>query len=159
MSNRPTIAQAVQMSVTEVSSLPTSILGLLLEDVAEMKAAHKKADDHLFAALSHRFGDRASEARKAKGTDTGTVRFTDDDCVVVADLPKRVTWDGAGLVQVSAQLKDMGEPVSDYIQTKMDVAEKAYSSWPGSLKKLFDPHRTLGVGKASFKIEPKKDSV
>lgn len=155
MSNRPTIAQAVQMSVTEVASLPTSILALLLEDVAEMKAAHKTADDHLFAALSHRFGDRASEARKAKGTDTGTVRFADDDCVVVADLPKRVSWDGVGLISVAEKLKEMGEPVSDYIQTKMDVAEKAYSSWPGSLKKLFDPHRTLSAGKANFKIEMK----
>lgn len=159
MSNRPTIAQAVQMSVTEVASLPTSILALLLEDVAEMKTAHQRADSHLFAALSHRFADRSAEARKAKGTDTGTVRFTDDDCVVIADLPKRVTWDGAGLTQVSAQLQEMGEPVADYIQTKMDVAEKAYVGWPSSLKKMFDPHRTVGVGKASFKIEQKKDAA
>ena len=49
----------------------------------------------------------------------------------------------------------MGEPIAEYIKLKRDVSELAYRGWPSSLKKLFDPHRTLGVGKPTYKMAPK----
>lgn len=158
MSNRVTMAQAMQMPVTEVANLPIGILHLLMEDVAEAKAAAKKADDHLFAALHLRFSAQMHENRKANGTDTGRARLDAEDYVVMSDLPKRVSWDADGLRQVARQLEATGEPVSDYIQVRMDVPEKSYLGWPQSLKKMFDPHRTVGVGKETFKIE-KKDAA
>ena len=129
MNNRPTLAQAVKMPVTEVSSLPIDVLAILLEDVALAKAETKVADDHLFSAMRLRFADAAAEARKAKGIDTGTVRLTDGDFVIVEDLPKKVSYDQDGLRQVEAELATMGEPVTDYISIKRDVSERAFGAW------------------------------
>ena len=159
MSNRVTLEQAAKMSVKEVANLPIDMLALLQEDVAQLKASTKAVDDHLFAAMSLRFSDRAAEVRKAKGTDTGTVRLTDGDFVVVADLPKKITWSQSGLESVEADIIAMNEPVSDYISVKRDVSERAYEGWPSSLKKLFEPHRTVGVGKGGFKVEVKKGAA
>lgn len=152
MSNRVTLEQALEMSIKEVSMLPISQIALLTEDVAELKANAKKADDFIFAALTERFAEAAAQKRKAKRSDTGTVRFDDGEYTVVADLPKRVTYDQSGLSQVENTLTAMGEPISDYIQIKRDVSERAFEGWPNSLKKLFLPYRTVGVGKAGYKL-------
>ena len=159
MSNRVTLAQMVEMPAKAVAELPIEQIALLLEDAAELKSAAKRADDHLFAAMSHRFSQRAADLRQAKGVDTGTVRFTEDDFTIVADLPKKVTWNNDGLADVASKLAEMGEPVGDYIATKRDVSERSFEAWPNSLKKLFNPHRTLGVGKAGFRLERKKEST
>ena len=155
--NRVTLAQSVEMSVREVASLPIDQIAALLEDVAELKASARIADDHLFAAMSLRFSDKAADARKAKGVDTGTVRLNDGEFVVISDLPKKPSWSQAGLREVQTTLAAMGEPIEDYISVKLDVAEKSYTAWPASLRKLFDPHRTVSAGKASFKIEKRKE--
>jgi hypothetical protein len=156
MSNRVTLEQALEMSIKEVSMLPVSQLALLQEDVAELKASTKKADDFIYAALAERFAGKASEQRKAKGQDTGTVRFDDGEYTVVADLPKKVTYDQSGLRQVETQINAMGEPIEDYISIKRDVSERAFEGWPNSLKKMFLPYRTVGVGKAGYKLVKKE---
>ncbi len=157
--NRPSLAQAVQMSVTEVAELPIDILAILHEEASELKSHAKRCDDHLYSAMRLRFADAAATARKASGKDTGTVRLIDGDFVIVADLPKKIGWDQAGLRQVESQLAAMGEPVDDYILVKRDVPERAYEAWPASLKKLFQPYRTVDVGKAGFKLERKKEAA
>jgi hypothetical protein len=157
--NRVTLAQVCDLPLTEIAKLPMEQIALLLEDVAELKASAKAADDQIYSAMKLRFADAAAEARKAKGVDTGTVRLSDGDYVVIADLPKKTSWDQAGLRQVEAQLQAMGEPIEDYISIKRDVSERAFTSWPTSLRKLFEPHRTLDVGKPTFKLERKKEAA
>lgn len=159
MSNRVTLAQAIEMSVSEVSALPIGQIALLLEDVAELKSSAKRADDHMFAAMSLRFGKPADNARKIKGVDTGTIRVTEGEFTIVADLPKKVTWSQSGLRAVEAEIIAMNEPVEDYISVKRDVSERSFEGWPNSLKKMFEPHRTVAVGKAGFKIEAKKEAA
>lgn len=156
MRNRVTLAQATEMPASEVAALPIEQIALLLEDVAELKSHAKRADDHLYNAMRLRFADSAAEARRSKGTDTGTVRINDGDYVIVADLPKKIFWDQTGLGQVESQLAQMGEPPADYISIKRDVSERAYSAWPASLRKMFDPFRTVDVGKPTFKLEARK---
>lgn len=156
MTNRVTLAQATEMPLTEVANLPIEQIALLLEDVAELKSHAKRADDHIYNAMRLRFADGAAEARRAKGTDTGTVRLTDGNYTVIADLPKKILWDQDGLRQVERQLAEMGEPIGDYISIKRDVSERAYGAWPASLRKMFEPFRTVDVGKPTFKLEQRK---
>jgi hypothetical protein len=156
--NRCTLAQALEMSVTEVATLPIDQIVLLVEEVAALKAHAKRADERIFAVLQERFQERANETRKDKGLDTGTVRFQDDEFTVVADLPKLVDWDQDGLAKVEEHLKNMGEPVTDYIKVKRHVLESAFKGWPSSLKKLFEGHRTVSTGKPTYKFE-KRDAV
>lgn len=157
--NAVTLDQALGLSVKELAKFPIDQIQLLLEDVAALKLHAKRVDDHMFAVLTERYSEQASKARAAKGSDTGTVRLQDGEFVIVADLPKKVSWDGDGLAQVASQLTEMGEPIGDYIITKRDVSERAFDGWPTSLKKLFLPYRTVSVGKAGFKIERKKDAA
>ena len=157
MTSHTTLAQLDQMAVGDVASLPIDHLAMLLETIAEEKARVKRLDDHLHNALRTRFADSAAEARRTKGIDTGTVRLTDGDYTVIADLPKKVVYDQAGLALVERELSEMGEPVTDYITIKRDVPERAYGAWPASLKKMFEPYRTVDVGKPTFKLEQRKE--
>jgi hypothetical protein len=152
MSNRVSLAQALNMSVSELAELDAGQLELLLEDVAALKAQAKRADEHIYAALNSKYAHDAAIMRQSKNVDTGTVRVPDGDYVIVADLPKKVEWDQVGLSLVEKELIALGEPVDEYIKMKRDVSETAYKSWPSSLKKLFDPHRTVSNGKATYKI-------
>ena len=153
MRNSVTLAQLGDMSAQEVANLPVDHIALLLEEVAGQKVQTKRLDDKLFAAVSLKYAGQAAYLRKSAGKDTGTVTIIDGDFAVRADLPKCVDWDETGLERVEAELLTMGEPVSDYISIKRAVPERAYSSWPSSLRKMFEPYRTVGVGKPSFKIE------
>lgn len=154
-SNRIHPAQMVEMPVRELSRLPVEHLALLLEDVTALKSAAKRADDHLSAAIHERYADTALQRRKEKDIDAGTVRFDDGEFTIISDLPKKVAWDTEGLAQVERQLTEMGEPAREYIVTARTVRERSYEAWPASLKKLFAPHRTLGTGKPTYKIEAK----
>ena len=154
--NRITLAQAVQMPVTELAKLPIDHLALLLEDVTALKTQGQKAADHMHAAMHLRYGGTAADRRRERGSDTGTVRLDDGGMTVLADLPKRVAWDQDGLAQVEKRLAEMGEPAGDYIKTERQVAERAFQAWPASLRKLFAPHRTEGAGKPTYKIEAKR---
>ena len=154
--NHMTLDQALCLSVTELAKLPIDQIALLLEDVAQLKADAKRADEHLYSAMHEKFSTKAGEIRQQKKVDTGTVRFNDGDFVVIADLPKKPLWDQDGLRQVERSLIEMGEPAEEYISIKRDVSERAYGAWPSSIKTLFNPYRTLGVGKAGYKLETKK---
>ena len=43
------------------------------------------------------------------------------------------------------------------IKIKREVSESSYKAWPASLQKLFTPHRTVSGGKATYKMEAKKE--
>lgn len=158
MTNHLTLDQALSLTVTELSKLPIGEISLLLEDVSQLKANAKRADEHIQGALHERFSEWAGEARRAKKADTGTVRFDDGEYVVIADLPKKVSYDQDGLRQIERSLNDMGEPAEEYITTKREVSERAYGAWPSSIRSMFDPYRVLGTGKPSYKIETRKGS-
>lgn len=156
MTNRATLAQLRDMTPEQVNTLPLDQIAALLEDVADAKADAKRLDDKLTATLHARFAERAAELRRAAGKDTGRVSIRDGEFVIKADLPKKVDWDDDGLAAAEAQLRDMGEPVEEYIRVKRIVMEGAYEKWPSSLRAIFAPARTVGVGKASFAIERAK---
>ena len=157
-SNRTTLEQALGLSAGEVANLPAGQLMLLLEDVAELKARAQRASDHLHVAMNLKYGVAASITRKAKDTDTGTVRVMDGEFVVISDLPKAVHWDQDGLWQVEQAFRKMGGNVDEYITTKRQVAEKKFTNWPSSLQKHFLPYRTVSTGKPTYKIEHKGEN-
>jgi len=160
ISNRITLEQALKMPIGELIKLPTQQLALLLEDVAALKAHVKTADAVIYSVMEKRFTDQARRARQTDGKDTGTVRLDDDDFVVVADLPKTVKWNQAGLRGVLKQIETWpGENPAEYISTELKVSETSFNAWPSSIKKMFEPHRTVSAGKQTFKIEPKKEAA
>jgi hypothetical protein len=45
-----------------------------------------------------------------------------------------------------------GGSLDDYIEIHYNVAEKNYNSWSESLRNIFNPARTVKLGKASYKL-------
>lgn len=156
MSNRTTLAQMREMDAEQVSHLPTDHLAMLLDETAALKADAAKLADKLSDALGLKFGSHAAALRKAEGKDTGRVSFDDADHIVRADLPKKVTWDQAGLTKAMLVIRDeWKEKPSDYMQVELKVAEAKYNAWPPAIRELFTDARTLSTGKLSFVIERK----
>jgi hypothetical protein len=158
MSNRVTLEQLLEMDSEAFNALPADQIEMLFEDVATLKARAKQLDDRLYYLLDKRFSGQAATLRQADGKDTGTVRIPLGNLVVLADLPKKVEWDEEGLVNVEFNLLAQGEPVDEYIKVRRTVAENAYTNWPTSLQAMFAPYRTVGTGKATYKLEAAKKS-
>jgi hypothetical protein len=153
-SNRITLEQAEHMPIGELIKLPTQHLILLLEDIAALNSRAKLLTDTFGGILREKFEARAVELRRAEGKDTGTVRFEDDEMIVIADLPKKVEWDQAKLRAVLETIKTWeGENPDDYISVELKVPEKKFTAWPASIKKLFEAARTVSPGKPSYKFE------
>ena len=153
VSNRTTLAQLREMDVTQAASLPTDHLMLLLEDVAAQKADTKRLDDKLNDAMGRRWTEAAAAARRAKDKDTGSVTLDEGEFVIRADLPKKVEWNQPALHNIAEVVRAWGDPLTDYISVKLDVSEAKYNAWPSTIRELFEPARTVGTGKPTFKIE------
>lgn len=152
MSNRITLAQLCKMDAKDVASIPTVDLALLQGDLAELQAKAKAHADKLAAEFDRRFSAAATDKRKAEGKDSGTVRLTVDGVEIKADLPKKVEWDQAALRAAVDIVKSCGEDASEYVETKLSVAEKVYGGWPSSIKKVFQAARTTGVGSPKYTL-------
>ena len=153
MTNRTTLAQLREMDVKQAASLPTDHIAMLLEDVAAQKAGTKHLEGILHDVLRLRFGAQADAVRKAKGKDTGTVSLDEGEFIIRADLPKTVSWDQAALQQAADVVESWSEDPKDYIVVKLAVSETKYNAWPTTIRKVFEPARTVGTGKPTFKIE------
>jgi hypothetical protein len=153
VTNRTTLAQLREMGAKKAASLPTDHLAMLLEDVAAQKADAKALDDILTEACDLKFGEKANALRAVEGKDTGRVSIEDGEFVIRADLPKLVQWDQAALEQAMETVRNWGESPKDYVAIKLAVPEAKFKAWPASIRKVFEPARTVGAGKPSFSIE------
>ena len=91
--NRIQIDDLSAMEVADIASLPVEQLTALQSEIAERLTLTKLMKDRFDSALECRFSLPAREGRAALGKDTGTVRFNEGPAQIVADLPKKVSWD------------------------------------------------------------------
>jgi hypothetical protein len=152
--NIPDTNAMLNLPTGELAQLPVELLAALQGELDHAAKQLKSASTKFSAALEVRYATRAAEARRACGKDTGTVRLVDGDYTVVADLPKRVDWDQEKLAQIAANIAASGEDPAEFIDTKLSVSERKYGALPEAWRKGFEPARTVGSGKASFKLEP-----
>lgn len=144
--NAPRVDDLTSMSPQEIAALPVEILAVLQHEIDEAAKKIKAAKAHLDAALITRYATRATEERQFHMKYTGTVRFDDGDFTIVADLPKRVSWDQARLaVMVARMIKSKDDP-AQYIDIAYKVPERKYTAWPEHLRKDFQPARTVRPG-------------
>ena len=142
-----------QLSMAEVDALPTFQIAAFLTRVAEIRETARAYESALNAALDRRFSEHAYQLRQQAGKTTGTVRFEADGYVIVADLPKRPEYDQIILMAAVEALRRWGENPEDYVGIEIKVAESKYSAWPSTIRQLFEPARTVRVGKPTYKLE------
>ena len=152
--NTPSVDDMLNMPIGELAQMPVELLASLQAELAHATKQLKSATARFNSALEVRYATRASEARRACGKDTGTVRLADGDYTVVADLPKRVDWDQEKLAQFAQNIADSGEDPAEFIDTKLTVSERKYTALPDAWRKGFEPARTVKVGALKVTLEP-----
>jgi len=156
--DRITISQLRDWPPGEVASLPIEVLAALAASLTEMKVFVADAEARLSAGLDLRFGDRARQLRAAEGKDSGRMRLADGLFVVVADVPKRIDWDQDKLAAIVARIRQSGDDSAEYVRTTYEVSERAYSAWPSAIRRLFEPARTVRLGKPRYAIEARRET-
>lgn len=151
--NTPSVDDMLNMSTGDLAQMPVELLATLQAELAHAAKQLKSATARFSTALEVRYATRAAEARRACGKDTGTVRLSDGDYTVVADLPKRVDWDQEKLAQITQNIADSGEDPAEFIDTKLTVSERKYGALPEAWRKGFEPARTVKVGALKVTLE------
>lgn len=151
--NTPSVDDMLNMTTGELAQMPAGLLAALQGELDHASKQLKAATARFSAALEVRYATRASEARRACGKDTGTVRLADGDYTVVAYLPKRVDWDQDKLAQIAANIAESGEDPAEFIDTKLIVSERKYRALPDAWRKGFEPARTVKVGALKVTLE------
>ena len=152
--NTPNVNDMLNMPTGDLAQMPVELLASLQAELANAAKQLKSATARFSTALEVRYATRAAEARQACGKDTGTVRLADGDYTIVADLPKRIDWDQEKLAQIAVNIAESGEDPAEFIDSRLAVSERKYGALPEAWRKGFEPARTVGFGKASFKLEP-----
>ena len=150
--NHPHLDDMLRLPVDEVLSLPAAHLALLQEDAATALDNAKRNRDWIESVIAARYGQRAVALRAEQRKDTGSVRFTDGDVTIVADLPKRVEWDQDRLAAVVERIRAAGDNPAEYVEVTYKVPERAYTAWPEHIRTAFTAARTVRTGKATFKL-------
>lgn len=150
--NRIQIDDLSAMEVADIASLPVEQLTALQSEIAERLTITKLMKDRFDSALECRFSLPAREGRVALGKDTGTVRFDEGPAQVVADLPKKVSWDQSQLAQIVERMKAEGDDPAEYVDITIKVSERKYAAWPSHIRSAFEGARTVRVGKASYQL-------
>lgn len=155
LANTPALADLDRLAIGDIAVLPPDVL-LELQTAANSETARvKKLRDRLEAGIAQRYEAAAAAERRTQGKMSGTVRVEDDGIVVIADLPKKVTWDQDHLAAMAARIRAAGDDPAEYLEVSYRVAERRYSAWPEAMRVGFAAARSETTGKPVFRLEPR----
>lgn len=138
--------EAQSRSVDELAKLPLSSLALLHKRALDREAEEKKTVAIIGLAIAIKSGIQ-------NPVDPGTSNVKFADGTIKVTVPKKVSWDQDILKAAIKTLRDeWAENPDEYVETKLSVPESRYNAWPASIKSLFDPARTLDVGRPKYEI-------
>jgi hypothetical protein len=156
MSNRIHLEDLAGINPKVLLDLPIDQLDLLLSEARQAVEAAKGTLDLLTGTVETRFESKAAELRRAKGKDTGIVRVVEGDYEVVADLPKKTTWDqsaiGAALDALDSL--DVDVDMARLVKVEIKINERAYEALAPEHQAILLPARTVKTGKATYSIKP-----
>ena len=152
LANHPTAGDLDSLPVAAIAALPADQLALLQDEVEALVDTAKRLSSRLESALALRYAERTQGLRQALQKTTGTIRFHDGDVVVVADIPRKVSWDQGQLASLVDRIRSQGEDPGDYVELGYRVPERKYAAWPGPIREAFAPARRVQPGKPSFRL-------
>jgi hypothetical protein len=155
--NTPGINELINLPAGEIALLPVDLLAAMQREIDAAAKQMRTVSARFSAALEVRYAARAAEERHVSGKDTGTVRFEDGDCTIVADLPKRVDWDQTKLAAMVARIRAAKDDPTQYVDITYKVPERKYTAWPDAIREGFEPARTVRTGALSVTLSPAED--
>jgi hypothetical protein len=154
-----TLEEVGNFMAAELEAMPLAELNELIQRVSSAEESARQYNQFLQLVMHHRFGGRAHQLRQEMGKTTGTVRFEDEGFIVISDLPKRPEYDQQKLKDAIEALRKWGEAPEDYVGIEVKVSETKFGAWPTAVRELFEPARTIRVGKPSYRLERIVDGV
>jgi hypothetical protein len=155
IANTPALADLDRLAISDIAVLPADVL-LDLQTAAHAETARvKKLRDRLEAGIAQRYEAAAAAERRSQNKTSGTVRVEDDGFVVIADLPKKVSWDQDHLATMAARIREAGDDPAEYLELSYRVPERRYGAWPEALREGFAAARSETTGKSVFRLEPR----
>ncbi|WP_341761062.1 hypothetical protein [Candidatus Tisiphia endosymbiont of Thecophora atra] len=124
----------------------------LLQQVLEQLEQAKKAREWLLYAISLKYGEHIRAKRLRLEKDTGVIHLEDNGFKISCDVVKKVEWDQQKLAKIATDILINGGNLSDFVETYYNVLEAEYNSWSSTIKKIFEPARTLKLGKPIYKL-------
>ena len=73
--------------------------------------------------------------------------------MIVADLPKKVSWDQDRLAAMAERIRAAGDDPAEYLEIAYRVPERRYGAWPEALREGFSDARSETTGKPVFRLE------
>ena len=140
------------LALGDIAALPPEMLLDLQTTALAETARVKRLRDRLEAGIAQRYEPAAAAERAAQGKTSGTVRVEDAGVVIVADLPKKVSWDQDRLAVMAERIRAAGDDPAEYVETVFRVPERKYGAWPAAIRDGFDAARTVKPGKPNFKL-------
>jgi hypothetical protein len=150
--NHPTAADLEALPIAAIASLPADQLVLLQDEVDGLLDQAKRLVTRLEAALDLRYAERTKDLRRALQKDTGTLRFKDGEVVVVADIPRKISWDQAQLAALVERIRAQDEDPAQYVELAYRIPERRYTAWPPAIREAFAPARSVQPGRPSFRL-------
>jgi len=151
--NAPRFDDLEGIALSDIAALPPEML-LDLQTAALAETARvKRLRDRLEAGIAQRYEATAAAERAAQGKSSGTVRIEDDGVVIVADLPKKVTWDQDRLAAMAERIRAAGDDTTEYLEIAYRVSERRFGAWPEAMREGFAAARTETTGKPVFRLE------
>ena len=151
--NVPKFDDLDRLSIGEIADMPPALLLALQEEAAAETARVKRLKDRFEAALAQRYGSATEAERSAQGKTSGTVRIEDAGVVVIADLPKKVSWDQGRLATMAARIAASGDDPTEYLEIAYRVSERRFGAWPEAMREGFASARSETTGKPVFRLE------
>jgi hypothetical protein len=119
-------------------------------DLARKRDEAQKRLDDLDGRIEALVGPAAMETRVQAGKDTGAVTFEYDGVRVTVTVPKVVSWNEDLLQRIAQGLQAAGEDPAQYIRFRYSVPENAYTHWPDSIRRVFEPARVMVPGRPKY---------
>ena len=153
LDNVPKFDDLDRLSIGEIADMPPDLLFALQEAAASETARVKRLRDRLEAGIGQRYGAATEAERATQGKSSGTVRIEDAGVVVIADLPKKVSWDQDQLAAMAARIAASGDDPTEYLEIAYRVSERRFGAWPEAMREGFAAARTETTGKPVFRLE------
>lgn len=151
--NAPRLIDLDRFAIGDIAAFPPELLLDLQTTALAETARVKRLRDRLEAGIAQHYEAAAAAERTAQGKTSGTVRIEDDGVVIVADLPKKVSWDQDRLAAMAARIAASGDDPTEYLEIAYRVSERRFGAWPETMREGFAAARTETTGKPVFRLE------
>lgn len=138
------------LTAREVSLLETENLMQLNQQLAELSGKVKTMKEKLDDGMNLRFAEAVKNSLRSESKDTGTTRFFDGSHQIIAEVPKKVTWDAEKMERILKQVPE--EKRQSIVKTSYSIDERKYAELSYEYQMLFKDARTVTPGKTRFQI-------